>query len=60
MDKANFGGLKGHKAAAGHVPNASKAISKPMIAPLKGSQPKAKGSAIGVKGGMKGLGGKGC
>lgn len=59
MDKANFGGLKGHKAVAGHVPNASKAMKPAAIAPVKGSQPKAKGSAMGVKGGMKGLG-KSC
>lgn len=60
MDKVNFGKLTGHKAMAGHVPNPSKAVKPAAISPLKGPSVAPKGSASGVKGGMKGIGGKGC
>ena len=64
MDKAKFGGLKGHKAVAGHVPNASAGLKT-----IGGSNAAGKAAALGAakKAGIKiGMGkapkaiGKGC
>lgn len=41
MDKAKYGGLKGHKAVAGHVPNASKGLKT-----IGGSDAKGMASAV--------------